>query len=111
VLHRLKGNPFKIDKRKYPVDFIHKFENFYSVTILIPENFEVVSYPKAVSIGLPEKAAYFLYQVNVLGSSIQFNFKMGINKTVFTEEEYSSIREFYNQILAKHAEPVILKRK
>ncbi len=111
LLHRLKENPFKIDKRKYPIDFIHKFENVYSVTILIPENFEVVSYPEAVSIGLPEKTAYFLYQVNVLGSSIQFNFKMGINKTVFTEEEYSSIREFYNQILAKHAEPVILKRK
>ncbi len=111
MLHRLKNNPFKIDKRKYPIDFVHKIENIYSVTISIPENFEVVSYPIAVNIGLPEKAAYFLYQVSVLGNSIQFNFKMGINKTVFTEEEYGDIREFYNQILAKHAEPVILKRK
>jgi len=111
LLHRLKENPFKIDQRKYPVDFIHKIEDVYSVTINLPENYEIVSFPKDIKMMLPENAAYFLYQIKIWERLIQFNFKMGINKTIFPENEYQDIREFYNQILAKHAEPIILKRK
>ena len=110
MLHRLKENPFKTDKRKYPIDFIHQIEKNYYVTINLPENYEVTSFPETIKMGLPGNDAYFLYQVKVVGRSIQFNFKIGINKTIFGEDEYMDIREFYNQILAKHAEPIILKK-
>jgi hypothetical protein len=36
---------------------------------------------------------------------------MGLNKTFFSADEYNILREFYNQIVAKQAEPIILKRK
>jgi len=111
MLHRLKENPFKIDDRKYPVDFIHPLEQTCSVTVALPDSCEVVSFPEAVKMALPENSAYIVYQVSVVGRSIQFNYKFGINRAVFTEGEYRDLREFYNQILAKQSEPVILKRK
>lgn len=111
LLHRLKENPFKIDERKYPVDFIHKIEKTYSVTINLPENYEVVSFPKTLKMMLPDNDAFFLYEVTVLNQTIQFNFKFAINKIVFTEDKYKDLREFYNQIIAKHAEPVVIKKK
>jgi hypothetical protein len=111
MLHRLKENPFKNDQRKYPVDFVHLIERNLSVTINLPENVEVTSFPEALKMGLPDNSAWFIYQVTVLERLIQFNYKFGINKTIFDEDEYKDIREFYNQIMAKHAEPIILKRK
>lgn len=111
LLHRLKENPFKIDVRKYPVDFIHKIEKTYTVTINLPENYEVVSVPKNLKMMLPDNDASILYEVTVLNRTIQFNFKFSINKIIFTEDKYKDLREFYNQIIAKHAEPVIIKKK
>ena len=111
LLHRLKENPFKVDERQYPVDFIHKREEVYSVTINLPENFEVTTYPEALKMMMPDNEANFLYQVTVFDKMIQLNFKLAINKIIFTEDQYKDLREFYNQIIAKHAEPIIIKRK
>lgn len=111
LLDRIKDNPFKIEQRNYPIDFIHNFEKTYVATIIIPENFEIAGFPEVINMKLPDNSAYFYYQVSNIGKSIQFSFKYGINKTVFVEDEYQNIKEFYNQIIAKHAEPIILKRK
>lgn len=111
MLHKQSENPFKSDQRLYPVDFIHKSEKTLSVTIRLPDNVEVTSVPKAEKIGLPNNSAYFIYQVTILDNTIQFNYKMMINKTVFGEDEYKDVKELYNQIIAKHGEPIILKRK
>jgi hypothetical protein len=111
MLHRIKENPFKAEQRKYPIDFACNSEKTFSVTITIPENFEVTSFPESLKKTLPGNAAYFLYQVSIVGSTIQFNYKMGLNKTFFSADEYNILREFYNQIVAKQAEPIILKRK
>ncbi len=111
MMHRMEENPFKIEKRNYPVDFIHNTEKTYVVTINLPENLEVSDLPEVINMKLPDNSAYFYYQVSNFGKTIQFSFKFGINKTVFIEDEYPDIKEFYNQIIAKHAEPIVLKRK
>lgn len=111
LLHRLHENPFKPEQRKYPVDFAHKIEKIYTVKITLPENVEVISWPETVKMGLPDNSAYFLYQLTPMGNSINLSYKLVINNPVFSEKEYPDLREFYNQIIAKHNEPVILKRK
>jgi hypothetical protein len=111
LLHRLEENPFKANKRNYPIDFIHNYEKTYVVTITLPESLEVTGLPEVINMKLPDNSAYFYYQISNFGKTIQFSFKFGINKTIFVEDEYQNIKEFYNQIIAKHAEPIILKRK
>ncbi len=111
LLHRIDENPFKHEKRNYPVDFIHNFEKTYVVSITLPEGLEVAGLPENINMKLPDNSAYYYYQISNLSNAIQFSFKYGINKTVFPENEYQEIKEFFNQIIAKHAEPIILKRK
>ncbi len=111
MLHCMEENPFKTDKRNYPVDFIHNFEKTFVVSITIPDGFEVSGLPETVNMKLPDNSAYFFYQLSAFANTIQCSFKYGINKSVFLEDEYQNIKEFFNQIIAKHAEPVILKRK
>jgi hypothetical protein len=35
---------------------------------------------------------------------------MSINKGVFAQDEYPNLREFYNQMVAKQAEQIVLKK-
>jgi hypothetical protein len=36
---------------------------------------------------------------------------MSINKTLFAQDEYPNLREFYNQVVAKQDEQIVLKKK
>lgn len=111
LLHKLIENPFKPEKRLYPVNFAFPREGSYSVKITLPEGWKISSWPEAIKIGLPEDAAYFLYQVTPIGNSINLTYRMIINKPVFPAAEYPELREFYNQIVAKHNEAIVVKRK
>ena len=46
-----------------------------------------------------------------MGNVIQVMSKFNINKTMFLPEEYLALKRFYNQIIAKHAEQIVLKKK
>jgi hypothetical protein len=111
LLHSMKENYFKTESRSYPVDFVHNLEKICIVNITIPENYEIIGLPESINMKLPDNSAYFYYQVTSSGQSIQVSFKMGTNKTIFVEDEYQDIKEFFNLIVTKHAEPVTLKKK
>jgi len=36
---------------------------------------------------------------------------MSINRSLFSQDEYANLREFYSQVVAKQAEQVVFKRK
>jgi len=110
VIDQLRKNPFKLEEREYPIDYGYKYKKVYMVNIELPENFSVVSMPKPVVMRLPDNSINFSYQINVLSNCIHMTFQYQINKVVFTENEYKDLKEFYNQVIIKHAEPVILKR-
>jgi hypothetical protein len=110
ILHGMKENPFKSDERKYPVEFVHGIERNVSATIQLPENFEVISSPSAIKANLQDKTAGFSYLVATNGHTIQFSFKMNILKPVYGELEYKEIREFFNQIVIKQHEPIVLRK-
>ena len=108
---QLKENIFKMETRNYPIDYAYKREENVVVTIHLPENFEVVELPKPVSMKMPENAAGFYYKITASNNIIQVNYKMSINKTLFIMDEYPFLKEMYHQIVSKHAEPIILKKK
>ena len=59
---------------------------------------------------LPGNSAVFSYMVNTQGNRIQLLNKIFINKPVFIYDEYSQLLDFYNKIVEKHAEQIVLKR-
>jgi hypothetical protein len=72
---------------------------------------EIAGLPGSVIRKLPDNAAFFSFQVSRSGNFIQLSYKFGINKIVYTNAEYADIKTFFNEIVSKHAEPVVLKRK
>lgn len=104
-------NPFKTEKREYPVDYGSPQDKTYMCKITLPENYEVDELPQSKVVALPGNAARFLYNVSQLGNTINITSSFQINKALFIQDEYPNIREFYNIVVAKQAEQIVLKRK
>ena len=111
ILAKTDENPFKSEKRNYPVDFGHPFDQMYMAKIVIPEGYFIDELPKAKVVGLPENAAKYTYNVAQLGNTINITSSLNINRGLFTQEEYPNLREFYNLVVAKQAEQIVLKKK
>jgi len=46
-----------------------------------------------------------------MGNTLNVVSTMQINKALFVQAEYEHLREFYNQIVGKQAEQIVLKKK
>ncbi|MEM6766361.1 MAG: DUF3857 domain-containing protein [Bacteroidota bacterium] len=107
----IEENPFKLEKRLYPVDIAAPIEESYTLVLNIPEGYEVAELPKPTKVVTPDKSASFMYQAANMGKVIQLQAIFKIDKTLFLPEEYAGIKGFYDYVVKKHAEQIVLKRK
>jgi Domain of Unknown Function with PDB structure (DUF3858) len=107
---KMTKNPFINDERKYPIVFPYQIEKSFICIIKIPKGYVVETIPAAAIFKMPDNSAQFMYSVTFLGNTINISYKFSINKLVFTTDEYTNLRELYNQIIKKHSQPVILKK-
>ena len=107
-----KTNPFTAEKRSYPVEMPYLINETIVATIQIPIGYEVDEIPKQARIKLDEEGKdYFEYLISVSGNVISFRNTLKLGKTFFTPEEYASLREFFNYVVKKQKEQIVLKRK
>ncbi|OWY23391.1 DUF3857 domain-containing protein [Sphingobacteriales bacterium UPWRP_1] len=104
-------NPFKLQKRDYPVEFNFTYGIYNSVKLELPDNVTVEALPQSVSIILDtEKSAKFVYNVTQSGNTIQISSQLSIYKLLFLPEEYENLKDFYGQVVAKQNEKIVLKK-
>jgi hypothetical protein len=60
---------------------------------------------------LPENAAKYMFNVGQAGNTIFISSNLQINKNIFLPTEYPALREFYNQVVTKQSEQIVLKKK
>jgi len=106
----LKENPFKTPKRNYPVDFGILPDRTLILNITLPPGTTCVSTPATVSLKIKDNAATFVYQASKIGNNVKIIGKFTINRQVFNITEYNDLQAFYNQMLKKLSEAIILKR-
>lgn len=111
VGYNQKENPFKADERVYPIDFGSPFDRTLITTIEIPEGYTVDETPESKAMALPGNAGRLVYNTNVSGNVINITCMVSINKALFAQTDYALLREFYNQVVAKQREQIVLKKK
>jgi len=110
-IENMDENPFKLEERKFPVDFTYPLTEKYIMSIKIPDNYEVVSLPTGIKISLPDNNGSLVYNVAQEGNIIQATSMFNINKAVFLPPEYQGLKTLFNERIAKESEQVILKKK
>lgn len=103
-------NPFKQEKRDYPLDFAFPYQDKYSITINIPEGYEIESLPKPIAIGMEQNIANFIYNIASTGNQIQLAVTIEINYSTISSEHYTSLKTYYKQMIDKQNEKIVLKK-
>ncbi|MFC4738855.1 transglutaminase domain-containing protein [Flavobacterium ponti] len=110
LFFQIEENPFKLDKRKYPVNFPYPFKDSYNIVLKVPEGYEVEFLPKPVSFGMEDGLVKFSFDASYANGNIQINSNLEIAKTTIPSNDYATLKLFYNQMINKQAEKIILKR-
>ncbi|MBF4508343.1 DUF3857 and transglutaminase domain-containing protein [Flavobacterium sp. JLP] len=103
-------NPFKQEKREYPVDFGFPFCNKYTITIKLPENFTVENLPESTAVVMEDNLGAFKFDIAFTDNLIQISMIHQINEAIFPIEKYEMLKEYYKTMLAKQSEKIVLKR-
>ncbi len=111
LINEFQSNPFMLDVREYPVDFGKNLERVYMLKIQIPEKYTVDELPKSKVISLTGNAARYSYSSSQTGNIINVICVFQINKSLFVQDEYPNLKEFYNQIVAKQNEQIVIRKK
>jgi len=103
-------NPFKQEKREYPVDFFYPNQDKYLFVIEIPEGYTVESIPAPINLAFSDKSMTFKFNVLSDGKKINVSSLFEINTSIYTPDNYEELKAFYSEMIKKQTEKVVLKK-
>lgn len=105
-----KENPFKEEKREYPIDFIYPISDKYMVNIMLPEGYVVDTMPQNTKIEFNETEGSFTYLARENGSMLQLTISIDLNKALILAADYEQFKQFYQFMIEKQTEKIVLKK-
>ncbi|MDX2246701.1 MAG: DUF3857 domain-containing protein [Bacteroidia bacterium] len=110
MVKMVSENPFVEKNRLTPVDFTYPLRDSHMLGLRIPEGYEVAQLPQPIRVILPNNGGSFTYNVLEMGKILHLTSTILLNKTTFQPSEYEAIRTFFEYVVAKHQEDVILRK-
>ena len=105
-----KENPFKQNIRNFPIDLTEPFSEKYTVTIMLPEGYQVESLPQSKKIQFNEGKGEYSYLINQNGTFLQVISKLEIKTALIFPEDYEYFRDFFSMFVQKQNEKVVLSK-
>lgn len=104
------SNPFKSENRQFPVDFTypHIYKDIINYTL--PDGYVLDEKPDDLTLMLPDGKTKFSYRMRVDGNQLQISSTLDIGKSLYSYDEYVSLKEFFSKVVSKQAEKVVLKK-
>ncbi len=106
----IESNPFKLEKREYPVEFDYPYIIQQNYSYQIPEGYSVAEIPKAMILRMPDKSAQYTYQVIENGGLLMVYTTFTIRKSNYLPEEYEGLKQFYEAVINKQNELIVLNK-
>ena len=107
----LQENPFKQDKRLYPVDFGFLKKYILHFSLELPDNYKIESIPQSEVFNLAEKGGSF-----ELNSKLHEDYKytlhssLSIEKDKFINNEYNSLKKLFQHTINAQKTPIVIKK-
>lgn len=109
--HHFQENPFKGTKRNLPIELDYPSSFQFILNLRIPEGYQVQELPKATLVTLPDNMGTFRYQTTVKDSQLQLFTNVQFKTVFIPAYYYSHLQQFYDQIIGKYQEMIVLKKK
>jgi transglutaminase-like putative cysteine protease len=106
----VEQNPFKQELREYPTDFGYPSQNKYNINIKIPAGYRIESIPDVINIAMPDSMASFKYIIAKTEDSLQLFIASNINAAIISSEYYQTLKDFFQQVVDKESEKIILTK-
>ncbi|QBZ97556.1 DUF3857 domain-containing protein [Flavobacterium sangjuense] len=103
-------NPFKQEKREYPVDFVFPDQDKFNISLTIPPGYVVETLPQPKAMTMPENIGSFKYIISNTGNQIQLLYTHDTNQAIIGSEYYEALKNFYKEIVNKQTEKIVLKK-
>jgi len=107
-----KENPFKSATRTYPVEMPYAFDETFVLNMEVPSGYEMDEIPESIKVNFDEEGTnFFEYIISHSRGVISFRSRIKLTRSYYLPEEYEILREFFNLIVSKQSEQVVLKKK
>ncbi len=103
-------SPFKSETRSYPVNFGFPFEKRMILSVNLPEGYAVESVPPNVSMVADEELGVFKFAVSNQGNKLQIMVTTTMSKPFIIAEHYGILKTFFQSMIDKEKEKIILKK-
>lgn len=111
LFERTKENLFKLEQRKFPVDFAYPFKESYRIMVNFPDDYEIDKLPKGGIYKLPEDNGTFTISYVTEGKTLMVKSTINVSKSLYTPEEYFDLKELFKTVVEKQAEQIVFKKK
>lgn len=101
-------NPFKLEERKFPVDFTTPWSVTNMVAIDIPKGYKVESVPEAIAIALPDDLGVFKFNTIIKAGKISTICVLEFKNAIVAPQFYPYLKDFYSKLVQKESEKVVL---
>ncbi len=103
-------NPFKDDKREYPIFFEYPKSQKYNISIKIPEGYKVKSLPEGVKAALANNTGSYSYLLQEAPGILQLAVSLDINTPIILPQDYEYVKGMFTQITEKEKEKIVLTK-
>lgn len=107
---KYEKNPFSLEKREYPVEYPYPVNENIVSRINPPKGYVVESIPENVIISALDGKVKYNFKTETIDDTIQVNSVLEINGTIFPVTEYQELREFFELVVKKQNERIVLKK-
>lgn len=105
-----KENPFKQEIREYPVDFGYPSQGKCNISMSVPEGYVVESLPASVNIVTGDGIGSFKFMIVNNNNIIQLVCTATINTAIVSPDFYPVLKGFFQQMIDKQNEKIVLKK-
>ncbi|WP_143815354.1 transglutaminase domain-containing protein [Longibacter salinarum] len=109
IIGRPEENPLKAETRSFPVDFGYPRQSIYTLSLMIPEGWEIAEMPENKVVEMTDNVA-FQRIVQANDQVISMRIIQVLNSTRFAPDVYDKLRGYFEDITAAQNEPIVLKR-
>lgn len=111
IFKHIDENRFTSEERKLPVEFAYPYEFRLNSNIMIPEGYEVEEMPEPIRLSNDDGSLNCLYTISQMGNVLTVNYQMQMKRILFSQMEYDVLKFFWEKMVEKNNEQVILRKK